>query len=280
MPELPEVQCLVNRLEPLLRGKTIEHTTVDWRRTVATPKVDSFIDGLCGATIESITRRAKFLVLRLTGNKEPLYLIVHLRMSGRLQYHEQQDTQRHERVRITFTDGWHLSFLDPRKFGRVWLVSDPESVLKDLGPEPLDRTFNEAALAALLKERKMRLKPLLLNQRIIAGLGNIYVDESLWRSRLHPLLRSDRLTAEQIKQLYRAIRSTLTLAIRHQGTDYGDGVIEFGVYKPQVYARTGEPCRRCKTAIKRLQVAQRGTHVCPVCQPRMNRSLSLRSCKC
>lgn len=148
----------------------------------------------------------------------------------------------------------------------MYLTASPEKVVGKLGLEPLGNEFTLEILTEMLRARKGAIKPLLLNQGLIVGLGNIYVDESLWRAKIHPETQSYRIPLDKIAPLYHAIRETLSQAILLQGTDFGDGVVDNGMYRPIVYGRTGKPCQRCAATIKRLVVGQRGTHICPTCQ--------------
>jgi len=177
-------------------------------------------------------------------------------------------------VLFPLDDGQSLCFYDQRKFGRLRLVDDPAEVLNDLGPEPLADDFTAAQLGEMLTRRRGRIKPLLLNQHFLAGLGNIYSDESLWRAGIHPLRRANTLTPAQVQRLHRAIRDVLRAAIADGGTTLPDATYqrtdgqpgEFGK-RLAVYGRAGQPCLRCGTAIERIRVSQRGTHFCPRCQP-------------
>jgi formamidopyrimidine-DNA glycosylase len=193
-------------------------------------------------------------------------------MSGRL---VTQPTGRPQHLRVTWRLSGHktLYFYNMRKFGRVWLTRDPEQVLSDLGPEPLSETFTLPVFQEQLSQRRGMLKPLLLNQQFLAGLGNIYVDESLFRAGLHPKRTADTLDSEEVRRLYEAIQTTLRQAIALHGTTF-DGLFvrpegEAGRQQEglNVYGQTGLPCTRCGTPIERTTVGQRGTHFCPVCQP-------------
>lgn len=276
MPELPEVETVVRELRPHLVGRTILDVEVDWARTIAEPEQD--IAGFCatqrGLRITGVSRRGKYALLELAGGRTDPWgaCLIHLRMSGRL---VMQPTGRPEHLRVT----WRLSgdkalyFYNMRKFGRVWLTRTPERVLKALGPEPLSEGLSLAAFQERISQRRGMLKPLLLNQHFIAGLGNIYVDESLFRARLHPMRKADTLDAEEVRRLYEAIQTTLRQAIAHHGTTF-DGLFvrpdgEAGRQQEglQVYGQAGLPCTRCGTPIERITVCQRGTHFCPACQP-------------
>jgi len=262
MPELPEVETHRRGLVPLLVGRAFAGVDVLWPKAAAAP-----LTGVAGQTVQRIDRRGKYLLFGL----ERDWLLVHLRMTGRL---EVADGSRpcHTTLAFRLAGGGELRLIDPRKFGRAWLVADPQSIVGDLGPEPLSPQFTARTLAACLAGRRAWLKPLLLDQRVLVGLGNIYVDEALHRARLHPLRSADSLTPNEMPRLHRAIRAVLREGIAHGGTTIisfagPDG--EPGRYRAQlrVFRRTGEPCLRCGTAIVRTVVAQRGTHLCPQCQP-------------
>lgn len=271
MPELPEVQTIVEDLIAAgIEGATITAAAVYWPRTVATPH---FIRRIRGRRIRRITRRGKYLVFELEG---ALHMLVHLRMSGRLHLRTARSgPEPYERVVFSLSDGRQLCLHDPRKFGRIHLVDDAGAVLGKLGVEPLDRSFTPRALSNILRNRRRMLKPLLLDQSMIAGLGNIYVDEALWESGLHPRRLSATLTQDEIKRLHGAIRRVLKQGIANRGTSLGNGRSNFAsiarhggenVHALRVFRREGTPCPRCKTTIVRLVVAQRGTHICPRCQ--------------
>jgi formamidopyrimidine-DNA glycosylase len=276
VPELPEVETIVRELAPHLQGRRILNVEVDWARTIEQPQedIDLFCATLRGLRITAVTRRAKYVLLHLAQGDTDAWgaCLVHLRMSGRL---VMQPTGRPEHLRVT----WHLSgprtlyFYNMRKFGRVWLTRNPEQVLSELGPEPLSASFTLPVFEERISHRRGMLKPLLLNQQFIAGLGNIYADESLFRARLHPMRKADTLDREDVRRLYEAIQATLRQAIAHHGTTF-DGLFvrpdgETGRQQEglNVYGQTDLPCTRCGTPVERITVGQRGTHFCPVCQP-------------
>ena len=271
MPELPEVETIRRTLQngadeqPSLLGMRIVQAYLNWERTLAVPQATEFYTRIAGQIIQEIGRRGKYLVFRLN----PDYLLVHLRMSGDLRLERQnQPEQPHDRLALDFDSGWRLAFNDPRKFGRAWLVEDPQIVLSSLGPEPLGDEFTAAWLEDELQRRHRQLKPLLLDQSFIAGLGNIYTDEALHRARLHPLIPADQVTAEEAGRLWESIRVVLLEGIQRQGASI-DWVYRGGDFQNyfRVYQRTGQPCPVCGTPIERLVVGQRGTHICPDCQP-------------
>jgi formamidopyrimidine-DNA glycosylase len=272
MPELPEVETVRRSLREALAGRRIiEVTRCAWPRTIAAPAPEAFCDLLQQRAILDVDRRAKYVIIRLDRDES---LVVHLRMTGRLTVVDQPAVpDSHTHVVLQLDDGRQLFFRDTRKFGRIWLLDrDGLDVLYGkLGPEPLDDALTAESFRTLLRRRKGRLKPLLLDQALIAGLGNIYVDEALWQARLHPLQTVAALDDSQIDALYAAIRDVLQRSIDHRGTtfsDYRDGWGFRGEnqYRLNVYGREDQPCPRCGTPIERLLVAQRGTHVCPRCQ--------------
>ena len=274
MPELPEVQTIVNDLNAAdVIGPTISGAKVFWPRSIAEPSPRSFCRRVKGQQFTAIGRRGKYLVFELSAGDT---LLLHLRMSGRLHLVEAGTPRiRHEHVILSFEDGRQLRFHDPRKFGRLNLVKDPGRILNPLGPEPLAREFTARALGRLLKNRKRMLKPLLLDQTFIAGLGNIYVDEALWEARLHPCRLASTLAKPEIKALRLAIPRVLKRGLKNLGTSLGSGETNFysvasrrGRNKDQlnVFRRTDLPCPRCQTKVNRLVVGQRSTHICPNCQ--------------
>lgn len=272
MPELPEVETVRRTLHHALQGRRIlEVTRIAWERTIAAPTVDLFKQALHNRAILDVDRRAKYIIIRLDHDEA---LVVHLRMTGQLMVVD-ADTipDQHTHVVFQLDNGQQLTFRDMRKFGRIWLLDGGELEMLDrkLGPEPLDDTLTLAAFGTLLRRRKGRLKPLLLDQKLLAGLGNIYVDEALWIAKLHPLQLAGDLDEPQIEALYTAIKQVLTNAITNRGTtfaDYRDGWGSEGSNQNflRVYGRKGEPCPRCGTPIERITVGQRGTHFCPHCQ--------------
>ena len=278
MPELPEVETIIRKLrkgEPVERGlpaypppvgHVIMHVWTDWPRA-AYPSGDALIQQLPHHRIESIGRRGKYILFSLSAPASTL--AIHLKMSGRLDV-LQEGTPRDKHVHFVFAldNGYEVRFTDARKFGRVYFVSDPEKVTGRLGPEPLDSAFTLKAFRALIAGKSGALKPLLLDQTFIAGIGNIYADEALWRAKLHPLRRARTLPQDEVAMLYRGIRAALKDGIQHEGAAI-DWVYPEGNYQDhlRVYGRTGQPCRRCRTAIQRIVVGQRGTHFCPRCQP-------------
>jgi formamidopyrimidine-DNA glycosylase len=272
MPELPEVENYRRDLRDLLLDRQITGVEVDWPNQIGAPSVRELVQRLPGQRITDIHRRGKYLVFTLSGGDS---LLIHLKMSGRLMIEPvSAPPDPHAHVVFSLGDGEELRFRDTRKFGRVYLVADPEQVVGKLGPEPLEPDFTPERLDAMLANRRGRLKPLLLNQQFLAGIGNIYADESLHAARLHPLRTADTLSQGEINRLQAAIRFTLHRAIEHRGTSfswvYRDAYGEPGEFQAllQVYNREGEPCYRCGTPIERIVVGQRSTYFCPQCQRR------------
>lgn len=269
MPELPEVETIKNDLRPVLAGHTIVGATVDWDGCIDRPSVEELGRQIAGRRIEDVQRRGKFLILALSGGKA---LLVHLRMTGRLLVEKAAaPRQVHTRLSLALDNGYELRFVNMRKFGRVYLVDDPQEVLAGLGPEPLDEDFGTDDFCALCSSRRGMIKPLLLNQRFIAGLGNIYVDEALFQARLHPRRKANTLTKQELTQLRHSIRTVLRQAIEDGGTsltDYRRPDGGEGTHQEQllVFRRAEEPCPRCGTKIERIVVGGRGTFICPRCQ--------------
>ncbi len=270
MPELPEVETIVTHLRqgdhanPPLLGKRITGVQLLWERTLATPAPAEFRQRIVGQAIRDIRRRGKFAVFSLTSDA----LLIHLRMSGDLQVESPSNVLApHHRLVLDLDQDLRLAFNDPRKFGRVWLVSDPDEVLKDLGPEPLDPLLTSEIFHRRLVSHKRQLKPLLLDQAFLAGLGNIYADEALHLAKLHPLTLAHTLSPPQAQELLNGIRQVLDEGIRRNGASI-DWVYRGGDFQNyfRVYQRTGEPCPVCGTPIQRITLGQRGTHFCPTCQ--------------
>ena len=273
MPELPEVETVVRDLRTAgLAGRRIAHARVFWNKTIARPSPARFVREIRGLSIRRLARRGKFVVLELS---QGFTLLVHLRMSGHLDVLPPGTRpRRHDRVVLRLDDGRQVHFEDTRKFGRVWLARDPAPVLGKLGPEPL--AVSRTAFAAGLAARARQLKPLLLDQTFLAGVGNIYSDEALWTARLHPRRRAASLSAAQAAELPKAIQTVLRRGIRNLGTTLGGGKTHFVLPRGargrnheqhSAYGQTGAPCPRCGTPIRRILVGQRATHVCPACQP-------------
>jgi formamidopyrimidine-DNA glycosylase len=270
MPELPEVETIANKLQdgnstiPSISGMTITGADVFWPRTIVTPDSEAFKQLVVGQRIKSIGRRAKYLVFELSED----VMLVHLRMSGDLIVGKAgEQLADHVRVSLTLDQDWQLAFNNPRKFGRIWLLEDPEAIFEKIGPEPLDPLLTGDQFYQRLQTRRRQIKPLLLDQGFIAGMGNIYTDEALNLARIHPLTRANEIPAKQADGLLKSIRKVLKEGIRRNGASI-DWVYQGGDFQNyfRVYRRTGEPCPTCGTPVERIVVGQRGTHFCPSCQ--------------
>lgn len=275
MPELPEVETVVSDLRAAgLEGRVIRRVRLLWPRTVAPLTPRQFTVALREKRILTVTRRGKFIVCTLDSGQR---FLTHLRMSGRLELVPAAAPRDvHERVILGLDDGRDLRFHDPRKFGRMTVTPPAPDPLSALGPEPLDPALTPAEFAARLRATRRMLKSLLMDQTFLAGVGNIYADEALWRAKLHPRRCSATVTTAEARWLLESLRIVLRRGIRNLGTSLGDGHTNFasatrrkGRNKEllRVYQRTGQPCARCGTPIVRIVVGQRGTHFCPQCQP-------------
>ena len=274
MPELPEVEMIARMLAPHLAGRQIAEVRVLWERTVARPTAVEFVRQLTGARIESVGRRGKYLLFPLDSGQ---MWLAHLRMSGHFLLRTADvlhDLTSHVRAWLRFADGDGLWFVNPRKFGRFYLVDDPQAVLGSLGPEPLAPQLTGEQLAVRLRNRRGEIKRLLLDQRFIAGLGNIYANEALWRAEINPLRVAGSLTEAEAGRLHAAIVHVLREAIRDGGTRladrqyvYPDGGSGQHQQRLQVYGREGAPCPRCGRALVRIVQGGRSSYFCPACQP-------------
>ena len=271
MPELPEVQTIVDELRPLLVGRRFTGMEADWASMVSGSSIRDFATRLDGQTILRAGRRGKYLLFSLSGGDT---LLIHLMMSGHLFTAPcSQPLDRHTHVRFSLDDGSELRFRDVRKLGRVYLAADSDGLLDHLGPEPLDLGFSLPCFRDLIIRRRGRVKSLLLNQRFVAGLGNIYADETLFAAGIHPQRRANTLTENETGRLYQSIRGILKSALAHQGTTLADSAYRrpdgrTGGYQTrlQVYGRRGAPCPLCGTPVERTVLGGRGTHFCPKCQ--------------
>ncbi len=265
MPELPEVEIIVRSLRRTLSGCTITGVRVSWQRMVQGSPLD-VARALPGQRIEAVSRRGKYLVLSLsTGD----VLLIHLKMSGRLYVcASAEPPDRYDRVTFMLDGGRELRFRDPRKFGRVCLTADATAQLGHLGPEPLDDIFSETEFLTRFNGRRGVIKSLLLDQTFIAGVGNIYADEALFRARIRPLRRVGTLSEDERRRLFGAVRDVLTAGIRGGGADLGDAVYPAGEFQNSfcVHGREEQPCPQCGTAIERIKLAQRSAFFCPRCQ--------------
>jgi formamidopyrimidine-DNA glycosylase len=270
MPELPEVETVVRGLRPTLIGRTVQSVWYDWEKVIKTPSPSDFTARIVGQTFRATRRRAKYILCDLDYD----VLLVHLRMTGRL-YVSPNDVRSEDRwvhLRLGLDNGHTLCFSDARRFGRAYLTHDPATVLPQLGPEPLEEAFTPAVLQTQLGKRARAIKPTLLDQSIVAGVGNIYADESLYLAQIHPLRKVSELNDAQITVLHGTIRQVLQAGIDHEGSTIGwyrkpDGERGEAQEYFHVYGRDGQACRVCGTMISKIWVGQRGTHFCPTCQP-------------
>lgn len=274
MPELPEVETVRRTLIHLVAGRRIESVTVKLPRIIQRPvEPEQFADALAGRTIQTVERRGKFLRILLDG----LVLVSHLRMEGRYGVFPSDDEpELHTHVLFHLDDGTDLRYKDVRQFGTMHLFLPGEDLrlppLAKLGLEPLEEGFTLEALRERLERRSTRIKPLLLNQEHIVGLGNIYVDEALYHAGIHPERSPESLGAKEWEKLHASIRATLARAVEAGGSSiksYVNGQGEMGMFQHQllVYGRGGEACRSCGAAIRKFVVGGRGTHICDSCQP-------------
>lgn len=269
MPELPEVETVVRALRPLLVGRTVRGVWNEWKPHIVIPHLAEMGSLLTNAQICSVQRRGKYLLFELDSRD---WLIVHLKMSGHLAVVDGTEPM-HPHVRTLFylDGGQELRFRDQRKFGRVYLVGDPNEIVGKLGPEPLEKDFTVAVLAKRLWGRHRVLKPLLLDQSFVAGIGNIYADEGLFYAGIHPQRLSHQLTEQEISRLHAGIQHVLQLGIERQGASiqlYSQPNGEKGSMQNefQVYDRKNQPCYRCGKPIHRIILGGRSTHFCLQCQ--------------
>lgn len=274
MPELPEVETIRRTLNQLVVGKQIEQVSVHLPRIIQLPEeIEEFRLLLEGQRFHTVERRGKFLRFLL----DDFTLVSHLRMEGRYGLYDKLDPlERHTHVVFHFTDGSELRYKDVRQFGTMHLFPKgrelEEKPLKKLGLEPLDEDFSLEAFKAKVAKRTTKIKPLLLNQEYIVGIGNIYVDESLFLAGIHPEREANTLSAKELEALHQAIVSTLQDAVAAGGSSiksYVNGQGEIGLFQHQLktYGRKGEPCSVCGHAIEKTVLGGRGTHFCPNCQP-------------
>jgi formamidopyrimidine-DNA glycosylase len=274
MPELPEVETLRRQLAPLLVGRRLERVEIVDPRLTAPHEPERVARELTGERISALERRGKYLLACFESGR---CLVIHLRMSGSLRHGAAGELpdDPYRRARISLDDGSALGYRDVRRFG-TWLMLEPGELPAyfeaRLGAEPLEPGFRPRDLGARLAGRRAPVKAAILDQRTLAGVGNIYADEALWRARLHPLRESGSLDAGEVRALHHGIRRALEHGLSRQGSTLRDYALPDG--RPgrmqqefKVYGRTGEPCARCGTPIERIRVAGRGSWYCPHCQP-------------
>ena len=276
MPELPEVETIARELRPKIVGRTILDASFDWPNQIKHPEPDEFAAALRGREVLSVDRRAKWVVATLgpaVDGGEPAVLAIQVKMTGQLDVVSPGTARdKHVHVVMPLDDGMELRLRDTRKFGRlaVYPPDRAEVVLGALGPEPLAEEFTLLDFRRALRRRKGRLKTLLMNQEFLAGVGNIYADEALWRARLHPLRSGNGLRPDQERALYKALRDVLNEAIDRRGSSVDSYRAPEGRGDMQrflnVYGRTGKPCPRCGRRTRRIVIAARSTHFCSWCQ--------------
>lgn len=270
MPELPEVETIVRGLRGPLIGRTVIGFRTGWPNHVVTPEPDALAMRIRGRTFQKVERRGKYLVFELDQDE---VLIIHLKMSGQLSVRPAgEPADKYVHTVFALDGGDELRFRDMRKFGRVYLVTDADRVLGQLGPEPLSDAFTVTWLARQLGRRRRVLKPLLLDQTFIAGIGNIYADEALFRAAIRPDRHSNSLEEEEVTALHEAIQTVLRLGIQRQGASIDgayrqpDGTGGQMQESFAAYGRTGQPCLRCEGIIERIVLGGRSTHFCANCQ--------------
>ena len=271
MPELPEVETIKNELASSVVGRCINGVTLNWEGMVAYPSAKKFCQGILGKRIVGLKRRGKYLIFNLDNGD---LLIIHLKMTGALILGNDLSHQpEYTRAVIRLDNGDCVYFRDPRKFGKMRLVKDGTDIIGKLGIEPLEDSFKTGTLVKLLSKRKAPVKMVLLDQTVIAGIGNMYADEALFAAKIHPLRRADSLSYEEIGSLYRAIRKVLRAAIVSKGAsvntyyrpDGGKGTAHFYF---KVAHRRGENCYKCGEPLEYIKVRNRGTYFCRQCQPK------------
>ncbi len=273
MPELPEVETVRRRLAPVLEGATIERAEIADPRLTRPVEPGIVADALAGETVSSVERRGKYLLWRLASGRT---LVVHLRMTGSFRHAGAGELpdDAHRRAKLTLDTGAEVAYRDVRRFG-TWELLDADHLrpyfAARLGPEPLAASFSAARLGSLAAGRRLSVKGFLLDQKRLAGIGNIYADEALWRARIHPRRPAGELDTDELARLHRAVRAALRRGVELQGSTLSDYVTPDGdaggmQHEFRVYGRGGEPCDRCGTTIERIVVAGRGTWLCPRCQ--------------
>jgi len=272
MPEMPEVETIKRDLEKKMKGKKIERVIIKNEKSVKLPSSTEFIRRMEGKVFTSVERKGKFLLLGLDSEDS---LIIHLKLTGRLIYSKKGEELDYTRVVFIFQDHTQLNFTDVRGFGGMWLIPDREfqriPALDNLGPEPLEEDFTVAKFRELLKGKKGKIKSLLMDQEFMAGIGNIYSQEALFLSQIHPERSPSSLADGEVEKLYKNLRQILKKAISYRGSSvdaYVDLEGKKGSFESQleVYGRKGKPCFKCGTTLKRIEVSGRGTYFCPNCQ--------------
>ena len=268
MPELPEVETIKNELSPWVVGQSFTQVTILDSKLVCGGSAEEVRRGLIGQKIESLGRRGKYLIFHLSNGRS---LIIHLRMTGSLLLNP-RGVDHYARAVFHLSNGHRLAFRDRRRLGLMWLVDDANTVVGKLGPEPLDESFTPDALGQRLSRRHIPIKAALLDQCIVAGIGNMYAAEALFAARIHPLRKADALSPEEVQTLYHCIRRVLQAAIGSKGASVDtyvrpEGELGTAHSDFKVAHRGGESCPICGSTIERVPVQNRGTCFCPRCQP-------------
>lgn len=268
MPELPEVETIKNELAPWVVGQSFTRVTISDPKVVCGCSLSDVRRGLVGQKVESLGRRGKHLIFHLSSGSS---LIIHLRMTGSLLLDPGKDC-RYVRAAFWLSNGRRFVFSDRRRLGKIWLVDDAGSVVCKLGPEPLDESCTPNILGQRLGRHHIPIKAALLDQGIVAGIGNMYADEALFAARIHPLRKSDELSAKQVQTLHDSIRRILEAAIGSKGASVDtyvrpQGELGTAHFDFKVAHRGGELCPVCGGTIERIVVQNRGTYFCPRCQP-------------
>jgi len=268
MPELPEVETIKNELSPWVVGQSFTQVTIFDAELVCGGSAEEVRRGLIGQKVESLGRRGKYLIFHLSNGKS---LIIHLRMTGVLLLNP-QGVDCYARAVFHLSNGHRLVFSDRRRLGLIWLVDDADTVVGKLGPEPLDESFTPGILGQRLSRHHIPVKAALLDQCIVAGIGNMYADEALFAARIHPLRKADALSPEEVQTLYHCIRRVLGAGIGSKGASVDtyvrpEGELGTAHFDFKVAHKGGEPCPVCGSTIERVLVQNRGTCFCPRCQP-------------
>lgn len=273
MPELPEVETIKRDLKSIIVGKKIKNVEVKRAKVIKEPSVENFIKGVRDKEIKDISRRGKLLILKLSTQ----YLIIHLRMTGQIIY---GDKRQESKVAFLLSDGKYLNFLDRRVMGEIRLINNWQELpfIQKMGPEPLEKEFSLEKFQEILKGKKAQIKPLLMNQSFIAGIGNLYAAEILFGAKVSPLRSADSLSSVEVREIYLAIKEILREGIKYRGSSvdtYRDAYGKKGNFaqRLQVYNRAGQPCFKCGALIKKIDLGGRGTYFCPTCQ-KAKRTLS------
>ncbi len=267
MPELPEVETIRVELLPWITGQRFTWLNLLDSKLLRRPSAEE-LQQLVGQSVESLERRGKYLIFHLSSSRS---LIMHLRMTGALLLNP-EGIDRYARAVFHFSNGAHLVFSDRRRLGAIWMVDDAGTIIGKLGIEPLASSFTPGILAKLLQEHHVPVKAALIDQKIIAGIGNMYADEILFAAGIHPLRMTDTLPVEEVQILYHSIRHVLSSAINGKGASVDTYVRPEGQpgraqFDFRVAHRKGQPCPVCQTPVQRIAVRNRGTYFCPGCQP-------------